>query len=71
MTTTPSTVLSLRPIDALEATLIETWQEVSKATHRFLMLLREFDLRQGPSPEAMDAREAAGYEASDASVPRR
>jgi hypothetical protein len=46
MSATSSTVLSFRPIDALEATLIESWREVSKATHRFLILLREFDLRQ-------------------------
>ena len=42
-----STVLSFRPIDELEATLLDSWREVSKATHRFLVLLREFDLRQG------------------------
>ena len=47
MSATPSTVLSFRPSDALEATLIESWREVSKSTHRFLILLREFDLRQG------------------------
>jgi hypothetical protein len=40
-------VLSFRPIDDLEATLIESWRDVSQATHRFLVLLREFDLRQG------------------------
>jgi hypothetical protein len=27
--------------------LVESWQTVSRATHRFLCLLREFDLRQG------------------------
>ena len=42
-----STVLSFRPIDELESTLLDSWREVSKATHRFLALLREFDLRQG------------------------
>ena len=47
MSATASTVLSFRPIDDLEASLIKSWQEVSKATHCFLMLLREFDLRQG------------------------
>jgi Domain of unknown function (DUF222) len=47
MSATASTVLSFRPIDELEATLIDSWREVSKATHRFLVLLREFDLRQG------------------------
>ena len=40
-------VLSFRPIDDLEATLIERWQDVCRATHGFLVLLREFDLRQG------------------------
>src|SRR5262245_11766549 len=47
MSATASTVLSFRPIDELEATLIDSWREVSKATHRFLVQLREFDLRQG------------------------
>jgi hypothetical protein len=47
MSAAASTVLSFRPIDELEATLIDSWQEVSKATHCFLVLLREFDLRQG------------------------
>jgi hypothetical protein len=47
MHTAASTVLSFRPIDDLEATLLESWREVSKATHRFLLLLREFDLRRG------------------------
>src|SRR5512134_378775 len=47
MQSAQSTVLSFRPIDDLEATLIESLREVSKATHRFLALLREFDLRQG------------------------
>jgi len=42
-----STVLSFRPIDELEATLLDSWHEVSTATHRFLVLLREFDLRHG------------------------
>jgi hypothetical protein len=39
--------LSLRPIDDVEASLVESWRAVSQATHRFLVLLREFDLRQG------------------------
>jgi hypothetical protein len=47
MQSSASNVLSFRPIDDLEATLIDTWREVSRATHRFLVLLREFDLRQG------------------------
>ena len=40
------TQLSFRPIDEIEATLLDSWRDVSKATHRFLVLLREFDLRQ-------------------------
>ena len=47
MAATASTVLSFRPIDEIEVTLLDSWREVSKATHRFLVLLREFDLRQG------------------------
>jgi hypothetical protein len=44
---TTLTKLTFRPIDDLEASLIASWREVSQATHRFLLLLREFDLRQG------------------------
>src|SRR4030095_229847 len=40
-------VVSFRPIDDLESSLIASWQEVTQATHRFIVLLREFDLRQG------------------------
>ena len=47
MSAAASNVLSFRPIDELEATLLDSWREVSQATHRFLALLREFDLRQG------------------------
>ena len=47
MAGTSSSVLSFRPIDEVEATLLDSWRDVSKATHRFLVLLREFDLRQG------------------------
>ena len=36
-----------QPIDALETSLVDSWQAVSRATHRFFRLLREFDLRQG------------------------
>jgi len=36
-----------QPLDELEASLIESWRRVSQAEHRFLELLREFDLRQG------------------------
>jgi hypothetical protein len=39
--------LSFRAIDDVETSLIESWRGVSQATHRFLVLLREFDLRQG------------------------
>ncbi len=35
------------PIDDLEHDLLDCWREVSQATFRFLVLLREFDLRQG------------------------
>ena len=35
------------PLDALEDDLLDSWQAVSQATHRFLLLLREFDLREG------------------------
>jgi hypothetical protein len=42
-----STVISFRPIDDLESSLITSWHEVTQATHQFLALLREFDLRQG------------------------
>jgi len=47
MAAVASTVLSFRPIDEIESTLLDSWREVSKATHRFLALLREFDLRKG------------------------
>ena len=40
-------VTPLQPLDDLETSLINTWRDVSRATHRFLVLLREFDLRQG------------------------
>jgi len=38
---------SFQPLDDLESSLLESWQAVTQATHRFLVLLREFDLRQG------------------------
>jgi Domain of unknown function (DUF222) len=47
MNTTTLSVASFEPIDTLEKHLVESWQTVSRATHRFLKLLREFDLRQG------------------------
>jgi hypothetical protein len=37
----------LGSIDDLESSLIDSWRGVCRATHRFLELLREFDLRQG------------------------
>lgn len=40
-------VEDFRPLDALETDLVATWRDVSRITYRFLMLLREFDLRQG------------------------
>ena len=42
--------LTFRPIDDVEASLIASWRGVAQATHRFLVLLREFDLRQGWKP---------------------
>src|SRR4030095_559015 len=42
--------LTFQPIDDLEASLVASWREVSQATHRFLVLLRELDLRQGCKP---------------------
>ena len=44
---TNALVKPFRPVDTLEADLIHCWREVSQATYRFLVLLREFDLRQG------------------------
>src|SRR5215468_9323557 len=41
------TRLTFRTLDDLEARLVESFHDVSKATHRFLVLVREFDLRQG------------------------
>ena len=40
-------VTPFQPLDDLEDDLIGSWRDVSRATHRFLVLLREFDLRQG------------------------
>ena len=39
--------VDLDPIDQLESSLLASYRAVSEATHRFLVLLREFDLRQG------------------------
>jgi hypothetical protein len=40
-------IAQFQPLDDLESSLLESWQAVTQATHRFLVLLREFDLRQG------------------------
>jgi len=40
-------VRDFRPLEQLEHSLIESWRRVTQAEHRFLELLREFDLRQG------------------------
>ena len=40
-------VTPFQPMHTLESNLIEAWQSVSQATYQFLLLLREFDLRQG------------------------
>ena len=42
-----SPIVRLGPIDDLESAIESSWRELSQATHRFLSLLREFDLRQG------------------------
>jgi Domain of unknown function (DUF222)/HNH endonuclease len=40
-------ITRFEPIDALEAHLVDSWKSVCRATHQFLKLLGEFDLRQG------------------------
>jgi hypothetical protein len=40
-------VRPFRPIDDLESSLMQSFREVTQAEHRFLALLREFDLRRG------------------------
>ena len=40
-------VKDFQKLDILETDLVDSWREVSRSTHRFLMLLREFDLRRG------------------------
>jgi hypothetical protein len=47
MNATAPAIPEVRPIDTVEASLLESWRGVSQATHRFLVLLREFDLRAG------------------------
>ena len=42
-----SPIVRLGPIDNLEAAIESAWSELNRATHRFLSLLREFDLRRG------------------------
>jgi len=42
-----SPIVKLGPIDDLEIALTDSWADVSRATYRFLTLLREFDLRRG------------------------
>jgi hypothetical protein len=44
---TATLVRHLQPIDELEASLIDACRETAQAEHRFLTLLREFDLRRG------------------------
>ena len=44
---TSALIYPFQPIDDLETTLVESWHAVSRATHQFFRLLREFDLRQG------------------------
>jgi hypothetical protein len=40
-------VRGFRPLDELEWSLIESCRDAARAEHRFLKLLREFDLRRG------------------------
>jgi len=40
-------VRDFQPLEQLEHSLVESWRRVTQAEHRFLELLREFDLRQG------------------------
>lgn len=40
-------IYPFQPIGDLETSLVDSWHAVSRATHRFFRLLREFDLRQG------------------------
>ncbi|HEX7036880.1 MAG TPA: DUF222 domain-containing protein [Pseudomonadales bacterium] len=43
-------VRDFQPLEQLEASLVQSFREVTQAEHRFLMLLREFDLRRGWEP---------------------
>lgn len=40
-----SPVVRLGPIDDLETMLADSWLSVTQATYRFLVLLREFEMR--------------------------
>jgi hypothetical protein len=42
-----SPLVRLGPIDDLETALADSWLGVSQATYRFLVLLREFEMRRG------------------------
>ena len=42
-----SPLVRLGPIDDLETALADSWLSVTQATYRFLVLLREFEMRQG------------------------
>ena len=42
-----SPIVRLGAIDDLESALTDSWLDLSRATYRFLALLREFDLRRG------------------------
>jgi hypothetical protein len=44
---TAALVRPFRPIDDLESSLMQSFREATRAEHRFLVLLREFDLRRG------------------------
>ena len=47
MNANTSMVTSFRPLAELEVDLLDTWHLLTQVTYRFLVLLREFDLRQG------------------------
>lgn len=40
-------VRNFQPLDQLEASLVQSFRDVTQAQHRFPVLLREFDLRRG------------------------
>lgn len=45
-----------KPLEHLESSLVASWQAVTRAEHRFLKLLREFDLRRGWEAYGNDRR---------------